>query len=218
LICYHFFNSLTQQWEISTIELYEPRDAAHLSLMHAVQSVGASTPSLSSHTEPPPVAIQQSFIFRSAVKGLTVSHTLRGITTLEIVALLPTDQLLSIPRALLDPRRPTGAEPTALERAEGLIPYSGELPFTTQHIINYNRTVMHLRHASTSPALLESTSLICGWGVDVWCGRLTPAATFDLLNEDFNYPFLFLTVTAIIVAIAATRRWAKHKELQAAWK
>ena len=218
LLVYHYLNAATQHYELSVVELYEPRDADALTLLHAVQSVGAASPPLSSFTEPPPYAIQATFLMRTAVKGLTVSHTLRGITSKEVIALLPTDQLLALPKPLLDPRRPTAAEPSALDRAEGLVPYSGELSWAGAQVLNYNRTVMHLREAGTSPALLESTSLVCGWGVDVWCGRSAPSGGFDVLNEDFNYAFLGMTVTAVLAAIAVTRSWAKNKELALAWK
>ena len=217
LLVYHYYNANMQHYEVSVIELYEPRDADSLSLLYAVRSVGSHAAPLSSFTEPPPYAIQQSYLFRSAVKSLAVTHTLRGITSAELLAVLPTDQVLAIPKHLLDPRRPTG-EPSNLDRAEGLIPYMGELPIQAAGVANYNRSVAHCRQLSTSPALLESTSLVCAWGVDVWCSRVSPSGTFDLLNEDFNAPFLLLTVTAVIAAIVATRQMAKRKELHQAWK
>ena len=217
LLVYHYYNLNMQHYEISVIELYEPRDAESLSLLNAVRSVGSHAGPLSSFTEPPPYAIQQSYLFRSAVKSLAVTHTLRGITTAELLAVLPTDQLLAIPKHLLDPRRPIG-EPSNLDKAEGLVPYMGELPIQAQGVANYNRSITHCRQLSTSPALLESTGLVCAWGVDVWCSRVAPSGTFDLLNEDFNAPFLLLTVTAVIAAIVATRQMAKRKELHSAWK
>ena len=217
LLVYHYYNLNMAHYEMSVIELYEPRDAESLSLLHAVRSVGSHAAPLSSFTEPPPYAIQQAYLFRSAVKSLAVTHTLRGITSAELLTVLPTDQVLAIPKHLLDPRRPTG-EPSNLDKAEGLIPYMGELPIQAQGVANYNRSIAHCRQLSTSPALLESTSLVCAWGVDVWCSRVTPSGTFDLLNEEFNAPFLLLTVTAVIAAIVATRQMAKRKELHSAWK
>ena len=217
LLVYHYYNLNMQHYEVSVIELYEPRDAESLSLLYAVRSVGSHAAPLSSFNEPPPYAIQQSYLFRSAINALAVTHTLRGITSAELLAVLPTDQVLAIPKHLLDPRRPTG-EPSNLDKAEGLIPYMGELPIAAQGVANYNRSIAHCRQLSTSPALLESTSLVCAWGVDVWCSRVTPSGTFDLLNEEFNAPFLLLTVTAVIAAIIATRQMAKRKELHSAWK
>ena len=217
VVVYHYYSLNMQHYEVSVIELYEPRDADSLSLLSAVRSVGSHAAPLSSFNEPPPYAIQQSYLFRSAVKALAVTHTLRGITSAEVLAVLPTDQVLAIPKHMLDPRRPTG-EPSNLDKAEGLIPYMGELPISAQGVANYNRSIAHCRQLSTSPALLESTSLVCAWGVDLWCSRVTPSGTFDLLNEEFNAPFLLLTVTAVIAAIIATRQMAKRKELLSAWK
>ena len=217
VVVYHYANLLTQQHELSVVELYEPRDAETLTLLSAVQAVGSTTPPLSSFTEPAPLAIQQSYIVRTSFKALAITHTLRGITGKEVLTLLPTDQLLAIPKALLDPRRPVG-EPTHGDKMDGLIPYSGELMWGGTQVVTANRTVTHARGIGVTGVLLESTSVVCVWGVDVWCGRLTPSATFDLLNEDFNYPFLLLTVTAVIVAILVTRHYARKKELMSAWK
>ena len=217
VVVYQLYNALTQQHELNVVELYEPRDADTLTLLSAVQSVGSTAPPLSSFTEPAPLAIQQSYVVRTPFKALSITHTLRGITGKEVLALLPTDQLLALPKALLDPRRPVG-EPSHGDKVDGLIPYSGELQWGGVQVVTTNRTVTHSRGIGVTGVLLESTSVVCVWGVDVWCGRMTPSATFDLLNEDFNYPFLLLTVTAVIVAILVTRHYAKRKELMSAWR
>ena len=42
--------------------------------------------------------------------------------------------------------------------------------------------------------------------------------SFHTTNTFPNYPFLLLTVTAVIVAILVTRHYARKKELMSAWK
>ena len=68
----------------------------------------------------------------------------------------------------------------------GLVPYSGELQWSGVQVVTANRTVMHGREVRTEGVLLESVSLVCVWGVDVWCGRVSPSATFDVLNEEIK--------------------------------
>ena len=217
VVVYQYDNALTQQHEVSVVELYEPRDADTLTLLSAVQAVGSTPAPLSAFTEPQPVSVQQSYVTRTPFKTLAFTHTLRGITSKEVLALLPTDQVAGLPKALLDPRRPVG-EPSANDKAEGLMPYSGELQWSGVQVVTANRTVMHGRTVRTEGALLESVSLVCVYGVDVWCGRVSPSQTFDLLNEDFNFAFLIATVSAVLAAIVASRHWARAKELKAAWK
>ena len=70
---------------------------------------------------------------------------------------------MELPRAFLDPRRPI--RPTQEHAEEGLIPYVPELPIPSETIINYNQTVFNVRGIVTAPASLESTSLICVYGI-----------------------------------------------------
>ena len=238
----HFYNAASGHYELSAVELFESRgssgtggagsigasgvvagassifDGLSVSSLSSLASLGSSrVPPFNSFAEPAPQSLQQSFSFRSAVKTLGVTQTRRGITSKEILIGLPTDQLYALPKALVDPRRPI-AEPTPLERAEGLIPYSAEIPVDRLRIVSHVHSIAHLRGVASSHALLESTSLVCAWGVDLFCTRVTPSQTFDLLNEDFNTPFLIATVSAVFIAILWTRRMARAKELAAAWK
>lgn len=70
---------------------------------------------------------------------------------------------MELPRAFLDPRRPI--HPTQEHAEEGLIPYVPELPIPSETIINYNQSVFSIRGIVSSPATLESTSLICAYGI-----------------------------------------------------
>ena len=50
-------------------------------------------------------------------------------------------------------------------REEGLLPYIPELPRPFESMINYNLTVNSIRGIHSSPAGLESTSLILCYGL-----------------------------------------------------
>lgn len=237
-ILYHYFNAAAHQYELSSVELFESRDGTVATgpaignsgvvvnggsifdglTLATLRSIGRSTVApFNSFEEAAPQSLQQTFTFRTAIKSIGVTQTRRGITMKEFLIGLPSDQLYAMPKLLVDPRRPTG-EPTPLDRAEGLIPYSAELPIDPLRIVSHLHTIGHLKSITSSHALLESTSLVCTHGIDLFCGRLTPSQTFDLLNEDFNSPFLIATVTAVFAAIVFTRRLARAKELKAAWK
>jgi hypothetical protein len=69
----------------------------------------------------------------------------------------------------------------------------------------------------TSPALLESTSLIFAYGLDIFFTRVAPSGTFDVLNENFNRMQLILTVGALFVGILITRPMVQRKQLREKW-
>jgi len=190
---------------MSVLELFEDRDV-HQENDDVFSSWNGTTP----------IIQQQTYVFKSAIKAIAVTRTHNSITSKEILLGLCSDQLYSMARHFLDSRRPT-EEPTAEDREEGLIPYMAELPFDYKQVISYNRTIGGLRAITTSDTLLESTSVVFAYGIDLFYVRITPSQTFDLLNADFNYAFLIGTVTLVAVAIIVTRHIARKKLLTEAW-
>ena len=69
---------------------------------------------------------------------------------------LPSGSVVTLPRALLDPRRPL----TAARSEEGLPPYTPELPLPSVNVINYNQTLSGVAGIVSSPSGLESTCLV----------------------------------------------------------
>uniref|UniRef100_K1PJL5 ER membrane protein complex subunit 1 n=1 Tax=Magallana gigas TaxID=29159 RepID=K1PJL5_MAGGI len=57
-----------------------------------------------------------------------------------------------------------------LHREEGTIPYIPELPVNAEAIINYNQSLYNVQGIHTSPAGLESTSLVLSYGLAVLLG------------------------------------------------
>lgn len=79
------------------------------------------------------------------------------------------------------------------------------------------RQVQGVCHIVTSPALLESTSLVLAYGLDLFGSRVTPSGTFDLLSESFNKVQLALTVCGLLVAIIIVKPIARNKLLRQKW-
>jgi outer membrane protein assembly factor BamB len=149
-----------------------------------------------------PHVISQAFIIPEAISHMSVTQTRQGITTRQLLATLTSSHsIVAIPRNLLDPRRPVGRDPTPGEMEEGLIKYNAVLEFDPKMIITHKREVMAVKDVITSPALLESTSLVFAYGVDVFGTRLTPSMAFDILGKDFNRLTLVVTVTALTLGV-----------------
>lgn len=80
-----------------------------------------------------------------------------------------------------------------------------------------NGQVSQVRHIITSPAQLESTSLVVAYGLDLFSTRVTPSNTFDVLSENFNKAQLVLTVAGLALAIVITKPMVMKKKLRERW-
>ncbi len=70
----------------------------------------------------------------------------------------------------------------------------------------------------SSPALLESTSLLFTHGLDMFLTRgLNPSGTFDILSDRFNKPQLLLTLAVLSIGIIVARPAVQRKALRAKW-
>lgn len=86
----------------------------------------------------------------------------------------------------------------------------------SSHLLTFLQ-VAHTRLIVTSPALLESTSLVFACGLDLFLTRVAPSNTFDVLNESFNKVQLVLTVSGLAAAIFITRPMVMRKKLREKW-
>jgi hypothetical protein len=82
---------------------------------------------------------------------------------------------------------------------EGLMRYNPVIEFDPKWHLNHAREVIGIKDVITSPALLESTSLVFAYGLDVFGTRLSPSFNFDMLGKDFNKFQMLATVAALAV-------------------
>ena len=191
-------------YQIVISELYEsaiPNDRGPLG---ATDSSSSLEPSEIPNAEPAlPHVLTQTFLIPEAISHMSVTQTKQGITTRQLLCTLPsTNSIIGIPRAILDPRRPVDRDPTAVEQEEGLFRYSPLIQFDPQMIITHKREVFGIKDVITSPALLESTSLVFAYGVDVFGTRVAPSMAFDILGKGFNKLNLVATVVALGIGVA----------------
>ena len=69
-------------------------------------------------------------------------------------------------------------------------------------IITHKREVLGVKDIITSPALLESTSIVFAYGIDIFGTHVAPSAAFDILGKGFNKLSLVGTVVALAVGVA----------------
>ncbi|KAI5117724.1 hypothetical protein M0805_006209 [Coniferiporia weirii] len=159
---------------------------------------------------------EQTFVFPHAVTALATTSTKFGIATKDLIVANKRNQIQSFPRRIFDPRRPK-RKVTAQEQEEWLIQYDPLIPDDARRVISHDYRITNTRAIITSPALLESTSLVFAHGLDLFASRVAPAHTFDVLSENFNKAQLVLTIAALSAAIVVTRPIVRRKRLREQW-
>uniref|UniRef100_A0A2K6T1T4 ER membrane protein complex subunit 1 n=1 Tax=Saimiri boliviensis boliviensis TaxID=39432 RepID=A0A2K6T1T4_SAIBB len=145
-VVYQYWNTKARRNEFTALELYEGTEQYNATAFSSLDR-----PQL-------PQVLQQSYIFPSSISAMEATITERGITSRHLLIGLPSGAILSLPKALLDPRRPE--IPTEQSREENLIPYSPDVQIHAERFINYNQTVSRMRGIYTAPSGLESTCLV----------------------------------------------------------
>ena len=69
----------------------------------------------------------------------------------------------------------------------------------------------------TSPALLESTSLVFASGLDLFFTRVAPSGSFDVLSEGFSKEQLLGTILVLAIGLAVLRPLVRRKALRSRW-
>lgn len=186
-------------YQIVSTDLYESPspndrgplgDAANFSSLEPVD-----TPTL----PPLPWIVSQGWVIGQPISKLAVTQTRQGIANRQIIAFMPQSHgIVSMPRVSVDPRRPVGRDPTAAElEAEGLAKYFAALEIDPRSIISHERDIVGVEGIVAAPAIVESTSLVVAYGVDVFGTRVAPSGVFDILGKGFNKTTLILTVVAL---------------------
>ena len=149
-----------------------------------------------------PFVISQSFLIPGPISHMSMTSTMQGITPRSLLCIVPhLNDLLAIPRYIIDPRRPVGRDPTAPEMEEGLFRYNAMLEFEPKWSLNHKRHLLGLANVITNPSLLESTSLVFAYGdADIFGTRVSPIGGFDVLGKGFSKLQLVATVAALAVA------------------
>ncbi|XP_065936544.1 ER membrane protein complex subunit 1 isoform X2 [Magallana gigas] len=203
-VVYNYFNQKSRRLEMAVLELYEGKE----------QSNSTAFSSFSSPRQP--LVLRQSYIMPLFISTMATTVTEKGITSKQIIFALKLGGLLALPKALLDPRRPL--VPTQETMEEGTIPYIPELPVNAEAIINYNQSLYNVQGIHTSPAGLESTSLVLSYGLDLYFTRVQPSKMFDVLKEDFDYFFISAVLLGMFVVTIATQKLSARRALSRAWK
>ncbi|KAH6885282.1 hypothetical protein B0T10DRAFT_92294 [Thelonectria olida] len=186
-------------------------DAANFSSLHPVDTPAGP---------PLPWVDSQAYVLSQPLTTLSVTVTRQGIANRQLLAYLPeSHSILGLTRQLLDPRRPVGRDSTNDEKeAEGLIKYSPAIEIDPRAIVSHQRNIVGVKGIVAAPAIVESTSLVVAYGVDVFGTRVAPSGVFDILGNGFNKLTLVLTVVALFGGVMFLSPMVRRKQINTRWE
>ncbi|EMD34983.1 hypothetical protein CERSUDRAFT_116509 [Gelatoporia subvermispora B] len=213
-LVYHYWDAESagtegaKGYRVVSVELYEGAGVDDKTKSSDLTAYSNATTALT--------VFEKAYVSPSGVSTLTTTSTKYGITVKDIILATKNRQVQSLPRRLLDPRRPHH-KPTTEESEEWLMQYDPVIPDDPRRTLSHSYEVEHVRRIVTSPSLLESTSLVFAFGLDLFFTRVAPSDTFDVLSENFNKLQLVLTVAGLGLAIVITKPMVSRKRLRERW-
>ncbi|CAI4037551.1 hypothetical protein SMKI_03G0240 [Saccharomyces mikatae IFO 1815] len=174
---------------------------------------------LTGHTNKPQFLTKQ-FIFPKIIKTMSISKTTDDITTKAILMELEDGQITYIPKLMLNARGKLAEEMTNEDKKEFLAtPYTPVIPINDNFVITHFRNLLPGSNSKliSIPTNLESTSIICDLGHDVFCTRITPSGQFDLMSPAFEKGKLLITVFVLLVITYFIRPSVSNKTLKSQW-
>lgn len=206
-------------YQIVVADLYESEEANNRGPLGETTQYSALDPMENPEGPSLPSVISQTYILNAPISALKVTQTRQGISSRAVLAYLPElHGIASLPRMFLEPRRPVGRDPIPAEAEEGLMRYHPALEIDPKSIITHEWDVVGINKIITSPAIVESTSLVFAFGIDVFGTRVTPSFLFDILGKGFNKVTLVGTVLAITAGVMALKPMVLKKQINALWK
>lgn len=218
---YNYWNEEQGRWYIGSIDSYFPQPEG-LNAVSLLLGATSEKKNVSAYDYTPKLIVQsQSYRTKYGASCLAVTKTAHGTAAKMLLYGMPTGDIVSIDRRMIDPRRPKvmpGTKPTKAQMYEGVPPFSPELPMAGPSFITLYHKIARLRRIDTAPAILESSSLVFAHGLDTFFIRLQPSKGFDMVPDDFPYALLVLMVVGLSVALVALRAVIQRKTLKMKWE
>ena len=98
-------------------------------------------------------------------------------------------------------------------------PYIAGIPINDNFIISHQRELImgdDSKIVSTATNL-ESTSIVCEIGNDIFCSRIYPSGQFDVMSPSFEKIQLFGTIFIVMVIVYYLRPMVANKRLRSLW-
>ena len=118
-VFYAFFNEKIRRTEVGVLTLYEGMiDKKGLTAFHSPEQ--SLTFSSLEARDAKPVVLSKTYVLPKPITALGITSTRGGISSRHVILATGDDRLMTVPRHVLEPRRPTG-DVKESEKEEGLV-------------------------------------------------------------------------------------------------
>ncbi|KAL4479883.1 hypothetical protein ABPG74_020399 [Tetrahymena malaccensis] len=165
------------------------------------------------------IALEQKYGYSLGIKKMAVVTTKLSLTKRNLMIITPNNQIHSLDRDILSTRRAVKLPkdnqlPNAFSfESTTLPPYHYMVPIDRLSIISYHANLNDIKEIYFSGSNLESTILFVAYGNDVFISSIAPDRTYDMINEDFNYILVTLSIFISIVGVFIAKKYASQSNL-----
>ncbi|SMN20108.1 similar to Saccharomyces cerevisiae YCL045C EMC1 Member of a transmembrane complex required for efficient folding of proteins in the ER [Maudiozyma saulgeensis] len=217
-----------ENWFIYSYFSAEPIPEQRLTVVELYESLEANTKASDPNVDYNPLkgninkpeVISRSYFFPEIIKDLKLTSTKFSITSKAIIIKLANEQITFIPKFVLNARSKEENNMSDDDKKEFMAsPYISSIPINDNFIISHQRELIMSANSKlvSSPTNLESTSIICEIGKDVFCTRIYPSGQFDVMSPSFEKFQLFGTIFIVIVIVYYLRPTVANKKLKILW-
>lgn len=215
----HYWNTRYSRYEISVVELFH-EDIEDSAIEMIKKYLKNPSPAYSSFTQGTPVVFTQTYAFPTGIKAMKVTLTGQGITRPSLIMILSSNSVYSLNMNFLSARRHFEEDlnfPNVFSQLT--IPaYNPVLPMQDTEVLSYFLRLEGLHSLGVDWTMLESTSVIAAYGVDLFVVRVSPETSFDMLTEDFSKPAILLTILGLVVLNLLIRMWVSRRRASSWFK
>lgn len=167
-----------------------------------------------------PAAITKSYFYPQVINSLALSKTKFGITTRSLLLQLDDGSVTYLPRFVINARRKKAEEMQDKDSEEFMaMPYEPTILIDDHFIVSHVRQIIPAKNAKLLSVAtnLESTSMICSIGIDIFCTRISPSSQFDKLAPTFEKSKVLITIAVLLVMCFILRPMVDHRKVKTKW-
>lgn len=161
-----------------------------------------------------------SYYFPEVITKMSLSETKFDITTKALILELENGQISFLPKLVVSARRKPESEMTDDDKMEFMAaPYVPAIPINDAYIISHVRDFIFDKSSQLGSVAtnLESTSIVCDVGHDIFCSRITPSGPFDVLNPNFETGKLIFSIVICFVLCFVLRPYVTKSKIKSLW-